>query len=1263
MRAKNVVPLVIFVFVLSGFLVNSVFAMPTDPQKEFVRDESKFESKLSSVQEDLEPVEYSTHSIYYEENDRTLDLLDDFVPPPQVDNSRDSSFTSHNSFELSSAAVDLLENTVQGSSPWQQLNEDGFGGTNYLIPAVQEFNGYLYAGTWKSDGYGSAEVWRTDDGSSWQLVDERPRNGCADLVVFGTYLYCGDWNGVIWRTSDGEIWEEVITDGFGDASNGIARFAVFDGKLYAGTWNGASAQIWRTNNGTDWTIFGNGLDPDNIVGGAISTEIFGGYLYWGTGNWETGAQLWRTDGTLLEQMTTGTSPAISSLAAFDGYLYAGVWDATSTQVWRSADGSGWTHMLTFSDLGSGIREENGLEVYDGMLYLVGANPDTGLEVWRTGNGTNWEQVGFAGFGDTSNERSYWDNAITTFGGKLIISTNNYNTGGEVWAYAPNDYEVYDVGMWLNLGVNDWLWGNAIPGSNVTIETPRETINSYADPGCNGCWGIDVPIELNPGDTITITAEPGSYPVDFTIPTPLVSIADSSTDTVSGEIGGWNSQTVTIHSGWDNGDQEVTTDASGNFSATYTDIPRGGEGYIHFATVDDGADINYHQYFRTPDLIMEIRTDYDQIEGQYAPGHSIVLTVKDGDDNIKAHTTIETTEIEEWGGQTGFATWMDGVSWMPSPPDIVSGDKIYGSVDGGNYETYSQVGDITGVVNVDTDSISGTINAPWLIPDPGLVDVECYAWGAPDGAPDKHSSVIPDGNPANTYTCFWDPFTEWDVEVNQWIGVAYRDPQSNKIIEEFYEPDYNLYLNVNYDHDWIEGSYPSGYDVTLWVTDSEGDEKARTTITTGHLPWLGTGFSTTTEGVVWDPEQPDIHPGDWVYGQVTVGDTTYNVQVRLGTISGTLEAESDSFTGYVSVPWLPQDMEVPVQVHPWGAPEGTSSCESSVLPNGTDPFTCDWTTEWDVQPGQQIAALYMDPAEHWVYSVHTAYTDELILQVHYDHEWISGSYEAGHDIHLQVLDESLIEKAHIDLISGYVYGWGSTTGFYTNMEGAHWVPGWPDMQPGDTIHGEVDGGLEFTTDVKIGTITGDLDLTNEQISGTVDVPWRLPEPIDIGCYIWENDSPGNKYVNADPVADVYPYSCSWDGEYDIQPDTDVMVAYFELAGHEVIGDFSYPSSRLQIDKWLESGDPGVGGNVTFNIQYFNDGKGTAVNTNITDTFGEGLTYISDTSGITPSVDGDTVTWALNDLAPGGDRVNFYVFAQVTAAEGATITNTATISSDT
>lgn len=835
-------------------------------------------------------------------------------------------------------------------------------------------------------------------------------------------------------------------------------------------------------------------------------------------------------------------------------------------------------------------------------------------------------------------------------------------------------ELYYVGHWFNYGVRDWMWGEAVPGSSVTIIVnggePIFATFENQDPGCPSCWGIEAPIELNPGYNISVTSSLGSS-IYYTIPDPLTATADSDSDTISGQVGGRSEDWVNIYTWWNGGEYPVKTSLDGSFILQSTpemtfEVPRGGEGHILFEEIPSGdVQVTFMQHVRTPDLMLDIFPDYDFIEGQYEPGYEITIEVWDNSGTLESTATMTTWEVE-WSNRTGFATQADDTFWDNGRPDIQPGYRIHAEVDysGTIYEADAKVGAITGAVDVDNDSISGEIDAAWLLTDPPEeIGVECYGWGAPEGAPDRFDWIIPNGS--DTYTCSWDPDTEWDVDYNQDIAVVYREPEGHRVFGVYNEPSYDLYLNVNYDHDWVEGNYPAGYDVTLIVTESDGlTEKARTTITTSEIPWWGdgqTGFSTNMDGVAWDPEHPDIQPGDWVFGEVTV-DTTYTAQVQLGTITGTLDEVSDSFTGKVNATWLPQDQEVQVQCHPWGAPEGTSHRETTVLPDGVDEFTCDWAGEWDVQPGQEIAALYQAPGGHWVYSVHRAYTDELILSVHYDHDWIESYYEAGHEIYLQVLDGTLTEKAHITLLTDYWPELGNSSGIHTNTEGANWIPSHPDIQPGDTIHGEVDGALEFTADVKIGTITGDLDIDTEDISGTVDADW-LPqtEEIRVICSIWENDNPGDIEDSVLPNGSD-PYSCSWSGEYDVMPDTDLMVSYFESVGHQVIGDFSYPAPRLRIEKWLEGGEPGEGGNVTYNIQYRNEGRATAVNTIITDIM-QGITYISDTSGFERVVsdEGHQVVWSMGDLLPG-EWVNFYVFAHVTAAAGEDIINTATISSD-
>ena len=204
--------------------------------------------------------------------------------------------------------------------------------------------------------------------------------------------------------------------------------------------------IWRTTNGTEWEPFASGIGDDLNNTGAISSAIFNGMLYFGVGNWTTGAELWRTDGStwsLVKENGFGNADnnAVSSLVAYRGYLYAGMFNETSLQIWRSDNGIDWTQVVN-GNIGPIPPEgSNALEVYEGILYLVAGQETDGLQVWRTRNGTTWTQIAFKGFGDPQNTQAFWDNATIVFKEKLYVGTHNFSTGTEVWKYYPYGYKV------------------------------------------------------------------------------------------------------------------------------------------------------------------------------------------------------------------------------------------------------------------------------------------------------------------------------------------------------------------------------------------------------------------------------------------------------------------------------------------------------------------------------------------------------------------------------------------------------------------------------------------------------------------------------------------------------------------------------------------------------------------------------------------------------------------------------------------------------
>ena len=344
---------------------------------------------------------------------------------------------------------------VQG---WRQVNIDGFGdANNWCIGALEEFNGQLYAGTFNSDT--GAQLWRM--GSLWTAVFTNGFGisnnvGIDDLIEFNGYLYAGVSNdttgGEVWRSTTGNPgdWQMVASGGFTNTNNStVLHFAVFNNQLYAATHNWTNGcELWRSSSGDSgsWApvVTGGFGDVDNNR--IVSLVEFNGHLYAGTDNW-SGAEVWRSStgdsGSWTRVVAGGFGDPYNwsiTLEPFNGYLYAGTYnykdsDNPGHELWRcqQCDGTDWQQVPIAKGFGdTENRAIRSLVVFDNALYALTYNRTTGMEVWRTTDGTNWAQVAPDGLGDSNNYLPNWDNAVAVFNDSLYIGTCNWATGGEVW---------------------------------------------------------------------------------------------------------------------------------------------------------------------------------------------------------------------------------------------------------------------------------------------------------------------------------------------------------------------------------------------------------------------------------------------------------------------------------------------------------------------------------------------------------------------------------------------------------------------------------------------------------------------------------------------------------------------------------------------------------------------------------------------------------------------------------------------------------------
>jgi hypothetical protein len=340
---------------------------------------------------------------------------------------------------------------------WEQVNTSGFGDMHEQdVSALQDFNGYLYAGTFNVVDplvvFDGARIFRSPDGVTWTAVTQpgfqNPHDSAPpailDFVVFNTRLYASTGRGgnpaQIWRSSNGTAWAPMVTAGFGDPDiHDIAALAVFGGRIYAGASSQVSgARIYRSDTGDSgsWNLI---TPPAPTMAGAGVTgfAVFNGAL-WATVESEGPVQIWRSTGDAWTSvMNNGFGDSSTTLtggmAEFGGYLYVGAGNTVNgAQLWRTSTGTSWEQMIAPAFGDQNNQQIEAVFVFQNQLYVSTKNGQTGIEIWRSADGAGWEQVNQDGFGDSNNLTTNRSSATVNFVNQLYMGTSNIVDGGELW---------------------------------------------------------------------------------------------------------------------------------------------------------------------------------------------------------------------------------------------------------------------------------------------------------------------------------------------------------------------------------------------------------------------------------------------------------------------------------------------------------------------------------------------------------------------------------------------------------------------------------------------------------------------------------------------------------------------------------------------------------------------------------------------------------------------------------------------------------------
>ncbi|MGD2146333.1 MAG: hypothetical protein PVH41_06550 [Anaerolineae bacterium] len=393
------------------------------------------------------------------------------------------------------------------------------------------------------------------------------------------------------------------------------------------------------------------------------------------------------------------------------------------------------------------------------------------------------------------------------------------------------------GVWVDgASPSDVVTASLYHSDGVTLK--RRATSDAPEPWGGRWLGMEGHIRI--GDWLTVTDSTG-WIRGFQMPTLTIN-ADPDTDTVWGQ--GPSARLLAEH------------DPDGNWSGLF--IP-GGEYLLDWSSLR--RDLRKGDYvnaaYQTPGgnvvgvqaewLSIELNYAHDWVEGHLEAGHTLWLTITESDGlTVKATAELKSQAIPWWGGNTGFSTSY-GDPWVPDQPDIQAGDWAFLKADDGR-TTSVHVGTIDGQLDIEADTLSGTISTPWFTE---TLRAWCGVWE--EGGPWEEIEVEPDGD----YLCDLGDMG-WDLLPEQDVAVQYLEPDSDQVYNVFRELGSRLGIQAEAESEPAEGGNYS-YRIR-YRNDGEGPaEDVVITSTVQGMAYLEdtSPFAVTTatvpggEQIVWD----------------------------------------------------------------------------------------------------------------------------------------------------------------------------------------------------------------------------------------------------------------------------------------------------------------------------------------------------------------------------------------------------------------------------
>ena len=299
---------------------------------------------------------------------------------------------------------------------------------------------------------GNLQLWESDGTELGTKPIAVAQNGSSDhLAYFDGALYfpaeVDDSGQELWRVdANGAV---KLNDFSTDSRGGEPEdFVEFNGLLYFTAHNGAwyRRDLWRTDGtpeGTSLAVDLNGAGRSNVY----SLTRFRGELYFAMEDDQTGASLWKSDGTAAGTTQikvirpTRTGVATGVFTESNGLLFFTANDgAHGTEVWRSDGTTEGTYLLADITPGPSPSLPTLLTDVYGTLYFVANDEVHGDELWKsdgTLEGTVLVKDFVLGSGGSLIR---W---IGGYRGGVMVAATTLEYGEEVWVQMPDSRGDYN----------------------------------------------------------------------------------------------------------------------------------------------------------------------------------------------------------------------------------------------------------------------------------------------------------------------------------------------------------------------------------------------------------------------------------------------------------------------------------------------------------------------------------------------------------------------------------------------------------------------------------------------------------------------------------------------------------------------------------------------------------------------------------------------------------------------------------------------------